>query len=108
MTQVDRGDDAAYAALDDRLGFLTPILKGFLTEMGVECASLGIQIFGGHGYIKSNKREPATKTTPSPTIASEPRIVRGTVRSPLRSKISRGLGPIFFFSDAVTLMWTMV
>jgi len=54
---VDAGDDAAYAALDDRLGFLTPILKGFLTEMGVEAASNGIQVFGGHGYIKSNKQE---------------------------------------------------
>ena len=37
---------------DDRLGFITPILKAFLTEMGCESASHGMQIFGGHGYIK--------------------------------------------------------
>ena len=37
------------------MGFITPILKGFLTEMGVEAANLGIQVYGGHGYIKSNK-----------------------------------------------------
>ena len=54
---ADAGDDDAYERLDDRLGFLTPILKGYLTEMGVEAANLGIQIFGGHGYIKSNKQE---------------------------------------------------
>lgn len=52
-----RGDDAAAAKIDDRLGFLTPILKGFLTEAGVEAANAGIQVYGGHGYIKSNKQE---------------------------------------------------
>ena len=39
-----RGDAAGVAAIDDRLGFLTPILKGFLTERGVEAANLGIQV----------------------------------------------------------------
>jgi alkylation response protein AidB-like acyl-CoA dehydrogenase len=37
---------------DDRLGFITPILKAFLTELGSESASHGMQVFGGHGYIK--------------------------------------------------------
>jgi alkylation response protein AidB-like acyl-CoA dehydrogenase len=37
---------------DDRLGFITPILKAFLTELGCESASHGMQVFGGHGYIK--------------------------------------------------------
>jgi len=37
---------------DDRLGFITPILKAFLTETGLECANLGIQVYGGHGYIR--------------------------------------------------------
>ena len=36
---------------DDRLSLLTPILKGFLTEMGCEAANQGIQVLGGHGYI---------------------------------------------------------
>merc|ERR1719473_801280 len=52
-----RGDEAAAQKIDDRLGFLTPILKGFLTEAGVEAANAGIQVYGGHGYIKSNKQE---------------------------------------------------
>jgi alkylation response protein AidB-like acyl-CoA dehydrogenase len=39
-------------AADDRLGFITPILKAFLTELGYESANHGLQIFGGHGYIK--------------------------------------------------------
>jgi len=42
---------------DDKLGFFTPILKGFLTEMGLEAANLGMQVFGGHGYIKEHGME---------------------------------------------------
>jgi alkylation response protein AidB-like acyl-CoA dehydrogenase len=38
--------------IDDKLGFFTPILKGFLTEAGFESANHGLQVFGGHGYIK--------------------------------------------------------
>ncbi|GAC21007.1 acyl-CoA dehydrogenase C-terminal domain-containing protein [Paraglaciecola arctica] len=44
--------DEARKDADDRLGFITPILKAFLTELGCESASQGMQIFGGHGYIK--------------------------------------------------------
>jgi hypothetical protein len=33
------------------LSFLTPIIKAFLTETGFESANLGLQCFGGHGYI---------------------------------------------------------
>ncbi|MFC4251632.1 acyl-CoA dehydrogenase C-terminal domain-containing protein [Sinimarinibacterium flocculans] len=48
---IVENDDAKYRHWDDKLGFLTPILKGFLTEMGLESANLGMQVFGGHGYI---------------------------------------------------------
>jgi alkylation response protein AidB-like acyl-CoA dehydrogenase len=35
-----------------RIDLLTPVLKGWCTELGVEIASLGIQVFGGMGYIE--------------------------------------------------------
>ena len=54
---VTEGDQAAYKKYDDELGFYTPILKGFLTEMGLEAANLGIQVFGGHGYIGEHGME---------------------------------------------------
>ncbi|MBK6593024.1 MAG: acyl-CoA dehydrogenase C-terminal domain-containing protein [Burkholderiales bacterium] len=54
---VTEGDKAAYKKYDDELGFYTPILKGFLTEMGLEAANLGIQVFGGHGYIGEHGME---------------------------------------------------
>ncbi|WP_151777963.1 acyl-CoA dehydrogenase C-terminal domain-containing protein [Acinetobacter brisouii] len=49
---LKRGDQAEFEAYDDKLGFYTPILKGFLTELGFEAANHGMQVFGGHGYIK--------------------------------------------------------
>ncbi len=49
LTKSD--DPAARALADQSLGVLTPIVKAFLTETGFECANLGLQCFGGHGYI---------------------------------------------------------
>jgi hypothetical protein len=54
---VSTGDKAGYEKYDGELGFFTPILKGFITEMGLECANLGMQVFGGHGYIKEHGME---------------------------------------------------
>jgi alkylation response protein AidB-like acyl-CoA dehydrogenase len=50
---VERSDDdAARAAASARLDLLTPIAKAFCTERGFEAANLGLQCFGGHGYIR--------------------------------------------------------
>jgi hypothetical protein len=51
-------DRARRGAQDERqqalemLDFLTPIVKGWLTELGFESVNLALQIFGGHGYIR--------------------------------------------------------
>ena len=44
-------DDGEKAQASELLAFLTPIAKAFLTETGFESANLGMQCFGGHGYI---------------------------------------------------------
>jgi alkylation response protein AidB-like acyl-CoA dehydrogenase len=44
-------DAAARQAADDRLGLLTPVLKGVLTDVGFANAVKAQQVFGGHGYI---------------------------------------------------------
>ena len=54
---VTEGDQKKVDYWDDKLGFLTPILKGFLTELGLEAANIGMQVFGGHGYIKEHGME---------------------------------------------------
>lgn len=37
---------------DAKLALLTPIAKAFLTETAVEATNYGIQVLGGHGYVK--------------------------------------------------------
>lgn len=54
---LTQGDQAKFDEYDDKLGFYTPILKGFLTELGLEAANHGMQIYGGHGYIKEHGME---------------------------------------------------
>jgi alkylation response protein AidB-like acyl-CoA dehydrogenase len=43
--------DEDRAAAEQELALLTPIAKAFMTETGFEAANLGLQCFGGHGYI---------------------------------------------------------
>ena len=57
VTGIFLNDKKMYEEYDDKLGFFTPILKGFITEMGLECANIGMQVFGGHGYIKEHGME---------------------------------------------------
>lgn len=44
--------EKARSDAEARLGFCTPILKGFLTEMGFYSANLGVKVLGGHGYVR--------------------------------------------------------
>lgn len=44
-------DEEVQIEADNQLAVLTPIAKAFMTEIGFECANLGLQVFGGHGYI---------------------------------------------------------
>ena len=62
------GDTEKAEKYDDKLGFLTPILKGFLTELGCEAANLGMQVFGGHGYIREHGMEQIARDTRIATL----------------------------------------
>ncbi|HXV40220.1 MAG TPA: acyl-CoA dehydrogenase C-terminal domain-containing protein [Steroidobacteraceae bacterium] len=54
--QMDRAlhhpDAAERERADGLLQILTPIVKGFVTDMSLECTSLAIQVHGGHGYVR--------------------------------------------------------
>ena len=56
MAGQDRVQHAADAAMREaaasRIALLTPIVKGWCTEMAVEVASLGVQVHGGMGFIE--------------------------------------------------------
>jgi len=47
-----QGDADEAEESEELLSVLTPIAKAFCTETGYEAANLGLQVFGGHGYIK--------------------------------------------------------
>jgi hypothetical protein len=59
--QEDLAKHATEAAERERaealVSFLTPIVKGLLTEAGIECTYDALQIFGGHGYIVEHGME---------------------------------------------------
>jgi len=54
--QMDRAlhhpDAAERERANGLLSILTPIVKGFVTDMSLECTSLAIQVHGGHGYVR--------------------------------------------------------
>ncbi len=49
---VANGGEAQAKAADDLMALLTPIGKAFVTETGFEAANLGVQVYGGHGFIR--------------------------------------------------------
>jgi alkylation response protein AidB-like acyl-CoA dehydrogenase len=42
---------------DDLVQLLTPIIKAFFTDYGFEATNLGVQVYGGHGYIREHGME---------------------------------------------------
>jgi acyl-CoA dehydrogenase len=53
LDRAERSDDKrARAAAHARASLLTPLAKAFSTDVGIEVASLGVQVHGGMGYIE--------------------------------------------------------
>jgi len=51
IASSSRPDKDAAGLLAD---LMTPVIKAFFTDMGFEAANLGMQCYGGHGYIRDN------------------------------------------------------
>ncbi len=45
-------DAEARQEATDLVALMTPIIKAFLTDTGFEVTNLGLQVYGGHGYIR--------------------------------------------------------
>ena len=50
-------DAAERQKADDFIAITTPVIKAFLTDVGFEATNLGVQVFGGHGYIREHGME---------------------------------------------------
>jgi hypothetical protein len=59
--QLDAAQTAPTAeareAANDLAALLTPVVKGVCTDLGFEAASLAVQVYGGHGYIRDHGME---------------------------------------------------
>ena len=53
----DHPEAEARERADDLVVLLTPVVKGFFTDVGSEACNLCLQVFGGHGYIAENGME---------------------------------------------------
>ncbi len=53
LDRAERHPDAeAREEADDFIGLMTPIIKAMLTDNAFAATNMGVQIFGGHGYIR--------------------------------------------------------
>jgi alkylation response protein AidB-like acyl-CoA dehydrogenase len=50
-------DEAERQQSDDLLGLITPVIKGYLTDKGLQAAVHAQQVLGGHGYIREHGME---------------------------------------------------
>ena len=47
-------DEATRTSADDFVHLMTPIAKAFFTDYGFDITNMGLQVYGGHGYIREN------------------------------------------------------
>jgi alkylation response protein AidB-like acyl-CoA dehydrogenase len=50
-------DPATRQASDDLVALMTPVIKAYFTDTGFEATNLGLQVFGGHGYVREHGME---------------------------------------------------
>src|SRR4051794_17349208 len=50
-------DEAERQHADDLLGLITPVIKGYLTDKGLQATIHAQQVLGGHGYIREHGME---------------------------------------------------
>ena len=50
-------DPAARRDAEDFTALMTPLVKALFSDLGFEMASLGMQVYGGHGYVRDHGME---------------------------------------------------
>ena len=58
LDELQRSDDPqARQRADDFTALMTPVVKALFTDLGFEATNIGMQVYGGHGYIRDNGME---------------------------------------------------
>ncbi|MDX2028316.1 MAG: acyl-CoA dehydrogenase C-terminal domain-containing protein [Alphaproteobacteria bacterium] len=55
--ETKHADEKTRKDAEDFVALMTPIIKSFLTDVGFDVANLGMQIYGGHGYVRDHGME---------------------------------------------------
>jgi hypothetical protein len=55
--EARHADESKRDEAADLLALMTPVVKGFCTDIGFEVTNLALQCFGGHGYIRESGME---------------------------------------------------
>jgi len=50
--ELSHGDEAVRKESADMVALLTPIIKAFITDNAYEATNHGVQVYGGHGFIR--------------------------------------------------------
>jgi hypothetical protein len=58
LDEMERSDNPDVRKnAEDFTALMTPVVKALFTDLGFEATNLGIQVYGGHGYIRGNGME---------------------------------------------------
>ncbi len=58
LDELERSDDPdVRKRAEDFTALMTPIVKALFTDLGFEATNIGMQVYGGHGYIRANGME---------------------------------------------------
>lgn len=55
--EIKHPDEKTKKDAADFVALMIPIIKSFLTDVGFDVTNLGVQIYGGHGYIRDHGME---------------------------------------------------
>jgi alkylation response protein AidB-like acyl-CoA dehydrogenase len=58
LDEMERADDPDIRKrAEDFTALMTPVVKALFTDLGFEATNLGMQVYGGHGYIRDHGME---------------------------------------------------
>jgi alkylation response protein AidB-like acyl-CoA dehydrogenase len=89
---------------EDRLGLMTPVLKGVVTDYGVENAIKMQQVWGGHGYVRDNGMEQIVRDARIAMIYEGANGIQALDLVGRKLPKNMGRAVMRFFTDAQTFM----
>jgi alkylation response protein AidB-like acyl-CoA dehydrogenase len=89
---------------EDRLGLMTPVLKGVITDYGVENAIKMQQVWGGHGYIRDNGMEQIVRDARIAMVYEGANGIQALDLVGRKLPKSMGRAVTRFFKDSETLL----